>query len=227
MRSPRPRTKGRAAGTAGAPWGEGEEPSREPGAVTRSLPHARAAPALRTTGARVQAGPEPARQPKAVRGTGMAPARPNPERGRRVTSAWRFRRKNPRLLLLLRRRSPWSPGCSRRRRSPQTWRRRRRERPESGAKEAAGGPQRREPGRAAGDERPPEERAAAASSAPHGCWRQLRTRRRQRARGHRPRSLRAPAAMHHGMTAVPRRPPALKATATRGAAAAPGAGLRA
>lgn len=151
-------------------------------------------------------------------------------RERRLTSKWRLRRKSPRLRLLLpprQRQPPRSPGSPRRRRSPQTWRRRRRERPESGAKEAAGGPQRREPGRAAGDERPPEERAAAASSAPHGCWRQLRTRRRQRARGHRPRSLRAPAAMHHGMTAVPRRPPALKATATRGAAAAPGAGLRA
>lgn len=75
MQSSRPRTKGRAAGTAGAPRGEGEEPSPEPGAVTRSLPHARAAPALRTTGARVQAGPGPARQPKAAGGAGMAEPR--------------------------------------------------------------------------------------------------------------------------------------------------------
>lgn len=199
-----PRTKAPAAGTAGAPgpFGSGrgaETRARGSDSLTRSLAHslthARTAHHPASTGPWFRLGPGPS---GSLRPGGL-PAWPNREEwGRRVTWAWRFRKKSPRLLLLLLqpRQPPWSPGCSHRRRSPQTWRRReRREQPESGpgsgrrgrARCVSGSVSRSRPLSPAWRPPPPAKRAAAPSARTDA--------------GHAP--LRAPAAVHHGTARRP------------------------
>lgn len=143
MRPVHPRTGALSAKFAGAPALPGA--ARE--APTQAARGLRFLPQHSLT--RVPPGPAPPRPrgprpgPRSDGGLGSGPrprgpagrAKPSRGGGRRVTSAWRFRRRSPRPRLLLppqRRRPPRSPGSPRRRRSPQTWRQRR-EGPESGA----------------------------------------------------------------------------------------------
>lgn len=212
------RTEPRAQGPQHAvPRGHQGRPVGGAGAAARKTPT--------DPSARLPACPHPA-HPEAHAGQAGRPATGASRRGPgakgRVTSArWcRRRTHRPHLLLQLRRRRPpRSPGCPRRRRNPQTWRRRRRrERRQSGA----------------------ERRRQAAAGCRQGCGvlprssccpqRHMAPRNAseregggKRMGGHRARSLRAPAAMHHGMAVPP--PSALKAAAPRAAGLAPGESL--
>lgn len=207
------RTEPRAQGPQHAvPRGHQGRPVGGAGAAARKTPT--------DPSARLPACPHPA-HPEAHAGQAGRPATGASRRGPggkgRVTSArWcRRRTHRPHLLLQLRRRRPLrSPGCPRRRRNPQTWRRRRRERRQSGAKrrrQAEAGSRQGCGGLPRSSCCPQRHMAPRNASEREGGG--------KRTGGHRARSLRAPAAMHHGMAVPP--PSALKAAAPRAAGLTP------